>query len=98
MQQELPEQASPQRATVSRVEPAGLADVYNIAVEETHTFSVEGGIVVHNSYDAGWHVLPVFERGFVKPRGRVATKVVANSVRRQQPTEIRGRQVVARRR
>lgn len=29
----------------------GLADVYNMHVEDTHSFSVEGGIIVHNCYD-----------------------------------------------
>lgn len=30
---------------------AGYADVYNMEVEDTHSFAVEGGIIVHNCYD-----------------------------------------------
>jgi len=42
----------PRTAVVSRVEPAGTADVFNISVEDTHTFAVAGGLVVHNCYDS----------------------------------------------
>ncbi|KKK70559.1 hypothetical protein LCGC14_2922760, partial [marine sediment metagenome] len=53
-----------------------------------------------HAYDAGWHVLPVFERGFIKPRGRVARQVVARSMPRvdRDQVSVRGRQVVAGRR
>lgn len=30
---------------------AGKANVYNMEVQDTHSFSVEGGIIVHNCYD-----------------------------------------------
>ena len=36
---------------VVSVKPAGLADVYNMEVEGTHSFVVNGGIVSHNCYD-----------------------------------------------
>lgn len=59
---ELPGEGVSQAAVVSRVEPAGIADVFNIAVEETHTFAIAGGLVVHNCYDALRYGLSV-ERG-----------------------------------
>lgn len=31
---------------------AGKADVYNMEVEDTHNFIVNGGIVAHNCYDS----------------------------------------------
>jgi hypothetical protein len=36
---------------VKRIEFAGYANVYNMHVEETHSFAVEGGLIVHNCYD-----------------------------------------------
>lgn len=42
---------------VLRVEPTGIADVYNMEVEGTHSYIVEGGIVSHNCYDADRYVL-----------------------------------------
>ena len=37
---------------VSKVEPTGTADVYNMEVEDTHDFAVGNGIIAHNCYDA----------------------------------------------
>lgn len=37
---------------VKRVVYAGKADVYNMEVEDTHNFIVNGGIVAHNCYDS----------------------------------------------
>lgn len=36
---------------VKSVEPAGIADVYNMEVEDTHDYVVNGGFVAHNCYD-----------------------------------------------
>ena len=36
---------------VKSIEYAGKADVYNMEVEDTHNFVVNGGTVVHNCYD-----------------------------------------------
>jgi len=36
---------------VKKVESAGRGDVYCLVAKETHAFSVEGGIIVHNCYD-----------------------------------------------
>lgn len=36
---------------VKRITPAGRADVYNMEVEGTHDFVVQGGVVVHNCAD-----------------------------------------------
>ena len=36
---------------VKRVRPAGAADVFNMEVEDTHDFAVNGGTIVHNCYD-----------------------------------------------
>lgn len=30
----------------------GYAPVYNMEVEDTHDFAVNGGVIVHNCYDA----------------------------------------------
>lgn len=30
---------------------AGKADVFNMEVDETHDFAVNGGVIVHNCYD-----------------------------------------------
>ena len=38
-------------ARVTSVEPAGLADVYNLEVGETHAFAIAGGLIVHNCAD-----------------------------------------------
>ncbi len=37
---------------VLKVELVGYADVYNLEVEETHAFAVNGGLIVHNCGDA----------------------------------------------
>ena len=36
---------------VSKIEYAGKASVFNMEVEGTHSFVVNGGIVSHNCYD-----------------------------------------------
>lgn len=37
---------------IKSIQSSGLADVYNMEVEETHSFSVMGGLIVHNCYDS----------------------------------------------
>lgn len=37
---------------VKSVEKIGKSDVYNMEVEDTHCFAVEGGLIVHNCMDA----------------------------------------------
>ena len=34
------------------MENAGVADVYNMEVEDNHNFAVNGGIIVHNCMDS----------------------------------------------
>lgn len=34
------------------ITPAGKADVFNMEVEDTHNYVVNGGFVAHNCYDA----------------------------------------------
>lgn len=36
---------------IKSIQYAGKSDVYNLEVDETHSFSVEGGIIVHNCAD-----------------------------------------------
>ena len=36
---------------VSKIEYSGKADVFNMEVEDVHSFIVNGGIVSHNCYD-----------------------------------------------
>lgn len=38
--------------TVKSITYAGKADVYNMEVEDTHNYVVNGGFIVHNCYDA----------------------------------------------
>ena len=39
-------------AKVRKIEKCGKADVYNMEVDGTHCFAVNGGLVVHNCIDA----------------------------------------------
>lgn len=36
---------------VLSVKPAGVADVYNMEVEDVHNFVIQGGVVAHNCAD-----------------------------------------------
>lgn len=36
---------------IKRIRPAGKADVYNMEVEETHDFVIQGGVISHNCAD-----------------------------------------------
>ena len=36
---------------VKRIKPAGYADVYNMEVEDTHDFIIQGGVIAHNCAD-----------------------------------------------
>lgn len=36
---------------VKSIKPAGYADVYNMEVEETHDFVIQGGVISHNCAD-----------------------------------------------
>ncbi len=53
---------------------AGKADVYNMEVEDTHDYVVEGGIVAHNCYDSlryacMRHIIPARAMHKPKPKG-----------------------------
>ena len=37
---------------IASITPAGKADVFNMEVEDTHNYVVNGGFVAHNCYDA----------------------------------------------
>ena len=37
---------------VTGVHPDGVEEVYNMEVEDTHCFAVNGGLIVHNCMDA----------------------------------------------
>lgn len=55
---------------VKAIEPAGVADVYNMEVEDTHDFAVANGVIVHNCYDECRYVLmeaPISPRATVIP-------------------------------
>ena len=51
---------------IAKIEYAGKADVFNMEVEDVHSFIVNGGIVSHNCYDAS--------RYFFMSRPLAATK------------------------
>ncbi len=36
---------------IKSIEPAGRADVYNMEVEGTHSFVIQGGVISHNCLD-----------------------------------------------
>lgn len=42
---------------IKRITYAGKADVYNMEVEGTHNYVVNGGFVAHNCYDECRYVL-----------------------------------------
>ena len=46
-----------QSVKVSKVEYIGVADVYNMDVAEHENFSVNGGLIVHNSIDTARYSL-----------------------------------------
>ena len=53
---------------VAKVRPKGRADVYNLEVDGTHCFVVNGGIIVHNCMDAARYFIQtiyVDERGLI---------------------------------
>ena len=52
---------------------AGKADVYNMEVEETHDFAVNGGVIVHNCYDE-WRYLCMANP--IAPRANMAKPLV----------------------
>lgn len=53
---------------VKRIVPAGVADVYNMEVDDTHDFAVNGGAIVHNCYDMARYVAM---KNPIAPRPRV---------------------------
>lgn len=36
---------------IKSIKPAGKADVFNMEVEDTHDFVIQGGVISHNCYD-----------------------------------------------
>ena len=41
---------------VKSIKPAGYANVYNMEVEDTHDFIIQGGVIAHNCAD-DWRYL-----------------------------------------
>lgn len=37
---------------IAKIEECGYEDVYNMEVNQTHNFSIESGLIVHNCRDA----------------------------------------------
>lgn len=58
---------------VKAIRPAGVADVYNMEVDDTHDFAVEGGVIVHNCYD---ELRYVCMKNPIAPRPRKAPPLV----------------------
>ena len=77
-----------QTTQIKNLKEIGYEPVYNLEVENTHCFSVEGGILVHNCYDA---IREVFlEWG--KPRGKGGgVRPPYPELRRKAPTILDGR-------
>lgn len=36
---------------IVKIEPAGIDDVFNMEVADTHDFAIETGVIAHNCYD-----------------------------------------------
>lgn len=36
---------------IRSISPAGVADVFNMEVEDTHDFAIANGVIAHNCYD-----------------------------------------------
>ncbi len=56
---------------VKSITYAGKSDVYNMEVMQTHSFSVEGGLIVHNCADEMRYFAmlnPIAPRKTTKPR------------------------------
>jgi hypothetical protein len=48
---------------VKSVSRLGVQDVYNLEVEETHCFAVNGGLIVHNCIDSLRYALEGVRKG-----------------------------------
>lgn len=56
----------PNYATVKSVKFIGCEDVYNMEVRDHHNFSVNGGLIVHNSIDMTRYAMEDDMRGDFK--------------------------------
>jgi len=60
---------------IEKIEFIGYEDVYNLEVKQYHNFSVNDGLIVHNSVDAcryaleGFSLVEGWKRIAPKPRG-----------------------------
>lgn len=55
---------------VARITRAGTADVFNMEVEDTHDFVIQGGVVAHNCADEARYFCmsrPIAPRAAKKP-------------------------------
>lgn len=64
-------------AKVRKIEKCGKADVYNMEVDGTHCFAVNGGLVVHNCIDAvRYAMMGEVRRGAHKARDRYVSPLL----------------------
>lgn len=57
---------------VKSITPIGKADVFNMEVEDTHDFVIQGGVIAHNCVDSIRYLLmsrPIKPRVAAKPDG-----------------------------
>ena len=60
---------------VKSITYSGKADVYNMEVEDTHNFVIEGGVIAHNCADATRYF---FMSRPIKPTMPAAKRVIAD--------------------
>jgi hypothetical protein len=61
---------------IKSIKAAGNADVYNMEVEGTHDFTVNGGVIAHNCYDELRYVCMANP---IAPRPQTARKIKSYS-------------------
>lgn len=74
---------------VTSIEYAGKADVYNMEVDDTHDYVVNGGIVSHNCYDEARYLF--MEHPLTPRKNEVFTPPASDPLNQwTQPTGYRG--------
>ncbi|MBR6271397.1 MAG: hypothetical protein IKR26_04515 [Lachnospiraceae bacterium] len=66
--------------TIKKITPAGHTDVYNLEVEDTHNFVIQGGIISHNCADETRYFCMARP---IKPRVAAKQKTVSETVLEQ---------------
>ena len=46
-----------EKVRITKIEEAGICDVYNMEVEDIHDYAIANGVISHNCYDESRYVL-----------------------------------------